>query len=94
MIEPDEKQKLQAEIERLKQWNRHFFDRVRYMRECQKEYFKTRSQDALHKSTAVEREVDGIIMKLMQGLQARETAEKIEHGKQLIMDLCDAVEAK
>lgn len=37
---------------------RQFFDRVTYLRKFQKEYFATRSQDALHKSIALEKEID------------------------------------
>lgn len=31
--------KLQQEIERIKKWNRWFYGRVKYMRECQKMFY-------------------------------------------------------
>lgn len=37
---------------------RQFFDKVAYMRKCQKEYFRTRSATALRQSKAVEAEID------------------------------------
>ena len=38
--------------------SRTFFEKVSLMREAQKEYFRTRSHDALRKSKALEREID------------------------------------
>lgn len=38
-----------------------FISRVRYMRTCQKEYFRARSQDMMRESIRVEREVDNLI---------------------------------
>lgn len=38
-----------------------FFDKVAEMREAQKEYFRTRSKDALIKSKQTEREIDNEI---------------------------------
>lgn len=37
---------------------RQFFEKVALMRESQKEYFRTRSHDALRKSKALEAEID------------------------------------
>lgn len=37
---------------------RLFFEKVALMREAQKEYFRTRSHDALRKSKALEAEID------------------------------------
>ena len=37
---------------------RQFFEKVALLRETQKEYFRTRSHDALRKSKALEREID------------------------------------
>ena len=37
---------------------RVFFEKVALMREAQKEYFRTRSHDALSKSKALEAEID------------------------------------
>lgn len=38
--------------------SRTFFEKVALMREAQKEYFRTRSHDALRKSKALEAEID------------------------------------
>lgn len=65
-------EQLQAEVERLKKWNKWFFGRVRFMRDCQKEYFKARKNhmpldvcDALkRKSMAVEKEIDDEITRV------------------------------
>lgn len=40
---------------------RQFFEKVALMREAQKEYFRTRSHDALRKSKALEAEIDAEI---------------------------------
>lgn len=37
---------------------RVFFEKVALMREAQKDYFRTRSKDALRKSKALEAEID------------------------------------
>ncbi|WP_289704931.1 hypothetical protein [Bacteroides acidifaciens] len=37
---------------------RQFFDRVAQLRKFQKEYFATRSKDALRQSIALEKEID------------------------------------
>ena len=38
--------------------SRTFFEKVALMREAQKDYFRTRSRDALRKSKALEAELD------------------------------------
>ena len=38
--------------------SRTFFEKVSLMREAQKDYFRTRSHDALRKSKALEAEID------------------------------------
>lgn len=38
--------------------SRTFFEKVALMREAQKEYFRTKSRDALRKSKALEAEID------------------------------------
>lgn len=38
--------------------SRTFFEKVSLMREAQKDYFRTRSRDALRKSKALEAEID------------------------------------
>lgn len=40
---------------------KRFFERVKIMRQFQKEYFKTRSRTALQQSKALEREIDAEI---------------------------------
>lgn len=40
---------------------KQFFDRVVQLRKFQKEYFATRSKDSLHKSIALEKEIDAEI---------------------------------
>lgn len=35
----NENEQLKAEIKRIKSWNKWFYSRVKFMRECQKEYF-------------------------------------------------------
>lgn len=44
---------------------RQFFDRVVQLRKFQKEYFATRSKDALHQSIALEREIDAEIERVL-----------------------------
>ena len=51
---------------------REFFDKVAQMRQCQKEYFKTRSGMALQKSKAVEREIDAEIERVNTILQSQQ----------------------
>jgi hypothetical protein len=41
--------------------SRQFFDRVVQLRKFQKEYFATRSKDALRQSIALEKEIDAEI---------------------------------
>lgn len=43
---------------------RQFFEKVSLMRETQKEYFRTRSHDALRKSKALEAEIDAEIKRV------------------------------
>lgn len=43
---------------------RTFFEKVALMREAQKEYFRTRSHDALRKSKAFEAEIDAEIQRV------------------------------
>lgn len=38
--------------------SRQFFEKVALMREAQKEYFRTRSNDTLRKAKAIEAEID------------------------------------
>lgn len=57
-------EELQEEVDRLKKWNKWFFDRVSFMRYSQKEYFKTRDHKALQKSKAVETEIDNEINRI------------------------------
>ena len=75
-----------AEIARLKDWNRKFFDRVRFMRSCQKEYYETRTYDVLQKSKALEREVDTEIARLEKGLEARESRKRVDDAAQMLID--------
>ena len=51
---------------------KEFFDFVAEMRECQKEYFKTRSKEALEKSLRLERAVDAEIARVKRILSERE----------------------
>ena len=43
---------------------RQFFDRVVQLRKFQKEYFATRSKDALRQSIALEKEIDAEIARV------------------------------
>ncbi len=45
----------------LRNERRQFFNRVVQLRKFQKEYFATRSKDALHQSIALEKEIDAEI---------------------------------
>lgn len=47
---------------------RQFFDRVVQLRKFQKEYFATRSKDALHQSIALEKEIDTEIERVQAAL--------------------------
>ena len=51
---------------------KEFFDFVVEMRENQKEYFRTRSKEALEKSKRIERVVDAEIARVKQILSERE----------------------
>ena len=44
--------------------SRTFFEKVSLMREAQKDYFRTRSRDALRKSKALEAEIDAEIKRV------------------------------
>lgn len=53
--------------------SRTFFEKVALMREAQKEFFRTRSKDALRKSKALEAEIDREIERVLAlGYPARE----------------------
>ena len=43
---------------------KEFFDKVSELREAQKEYFKTRSNAALNRSKALEKEIDAEISRV------------------------------
>lgn len=64
----EEIEKLKAEIERLKSWNKWFYSRVKFMRECQKGYFRDRTHDKLAQSKAVESEIDAEIIRIETAL--------------------------
>jgi len=51
---------------------KEFFDFVVEMRENQKEYFRTRSKEALEKSKRIERVIDAEIARVKQILSERE----------------------
>lgn len=52
--------------------SRQFFDRVAQLRHFQKEYFSTRSRDALQKSIALEKEIDAEIERVHQILSSKQ----------------------
>lgn len=90
----NETEQMASEVARLKKWNKWFFDRVRFMRECQKDYFKARREqrpreecDALkRKSMAVEKEVDDEIQRIVKAVEVCES-------KQLLIKEFDLVNA-
>lgn len=51
---------------------KEFFDKVAEMRNAQKQYFKTRSQDWLIASKTLEREVDAEIKRVQDIMSERE----------------------
>lgn len=51
-----EAEKLRTEIARLKKWNKWFFYRVKFMRQCQKEYFRLRMIQKSKKATEQQKE--------------------------------------
>lgn len=67
----NEIEKLKAEIERLKSWNKWFYSRVKFMRECQKGYFRDRTHDKLAQSKAVESEIDAEIIRIETALMKK-----------------------
>lgn len=77
----ESEEELKKQIEGLKKWNRWFYGRVKFLRECQKEYFETRQPSALKKSKEIEREVDREIKRI------DEIVKKREEDKQLKLDL-------
>lgn len=52
---------------------RQFFDRVIMLRKFQKEYFATRSKDALRQSIALEKEIDDEIARVQSLLNSDNT---------------------
>lgn len=52
---------------------RQFFDRVAQLRHFQKEYFKTRSREALQSSIALEKEIDAEIERVRTILAAKQS---------------------
>lgn len=52
----NEIEKLRTEIARLKKWNKWFFYRVKFMRQCQKEYFRLRLMQKSKKATEQQKE--------------------------------------
>ncbi len=56
--------------------SREFFEKVALMRRMQREYFKTRSNTALGKSKALEREVDAEIERVNAILGIRQPSEQ------------------
>ena len=50
---------------------KEFFDKVSELREAQKEYFKTRSNAALNRSKALEKEIDDEIARVNTILSKR-----------------------
>lgn len=82
----DEIEKIKTENERLKKWNKWFYGRVKFMRECQKGYFRDRAHDKLQQSKAVELEVDHEIQRIEAIL-----LKKTEIGQKIIEDF-DAVQ--
>lgn len=52
---------------------RQFFDRVTMLRKFQKEYFATRSKDALRQSIALEKEIDDEIARVQSLLNSDNT---------------------
>ncbi len=51
---------------------RQFFDRVAQLRHFQKEYFKTRSREALQQSIALEKEIDAEIERVKTIMSAQQ----------------------
>lgn len=75
----EEIEKLKAEIERLKSWNKWFYSRVKFMRECQKGYFRDRTHDKLAQSKAVESEIDTEIIRIETALMKKsETVQELK----------------
>lgn len=52
--------------------NREFFNKVAFMRQLQKEYFKTRSKSTLSECKAIEREIDTEIRRVNAIIQTKE----------------------
>ncbi len=52
---------------------RQFFDRVAQLRHFQKEYFKTRSREALGQSIALEKEIDTEIERVKTIMSAQQS---------------------
>ena len=75
----NEIEELKAEIDRLKTWNKWFYSRVKFMRECQKGYFRDRTHDKLAQSKAVESEVDAEIIRIETALiKKSETVQELK----------------
>lgn len=84
----EELAKAKLETERVKKWNKWFYGRVKFMRECQKGYFRDRSQDRLQQSKAVELEIDHEIQRIEAALLKR-----TEIGQKVIEEF-DAVQVE
>jgi hypothetical protein len=53
---------------------RQFFDRVKIMRQFQKEYYKTRDKGILKQSIALEQEIDAEIARVEAALQQKQAS--------------------
>lgn len=65
---------------------KEFFDKVVAMREAQKEYFRSRFQDSLRKSKALEAEIDNEIKRVRAIQQERAKAEAARRQGSLFTD--------
>ena len=61
---------------------KQFFDKVVIMRKHQKEYYKTRSREALQASKALETEVDNEIQRVFKVLEAKKQPQQTSFNYQ------------
>ena len=56
--------------------SKEFFDRVSQLRKFQKEYFATRCQESLHRSIALEKEIDAEIERVQAHLSHKQDVQQ------------------
>ena len=81
-------EQLQAELDRIKAANIAFIKKVAYLREHQKQYFKTRDHEILKLCTALEAGIDNYLKRCFDRLDQIE----FEQASQAVAEKIDGVQ--